>query len=149
MKKETLKHVTTYQAGAVQAAAHRALQKHCDDILKPYGISKMHWLIIGHVLDAGKAGIRISDLATSLGTTLPYLTTAINLLESKGYLIRKENDEDARSKLVVINPKHINKCHEIELTLREALRKSIYSSVDPEEFKIYLKVLYQLNTVGQ
>jgi DNA-binding MarR family transcriptional regulator len=139
-----LSKITTYQAGAVQASLHRLLQKQCDEILSPYGISKMHWMIIGHVLDAGKEGIRISDLAQNLGTTISYLTTAINILESKGYVKRKDNSDDARSKLIVVNPKRIKKCQEIEKTLREGLRKAIYSKVDPQEFRIYMKVMFSL-----
>jgi DNA-binding MarR family transcriptional regulator len=143
-----LSKITTYQAGAAQAAMSRVLQKRCDAILKPFGISKMHWLIIGHVLDAGKKGMRVSDLSKTLGTTLSYITTAINLLESKGFLLRKGNDQDGRSKLITINPKKITTCHEIESTLREGLRKSIYAKVDPAEFRIYMKVLYELKDVS-
>jgi DNA-binding MarR family transcriptional regulator len=142
-----LRNITTYQAGAVQASMHRLLQKKCDEILAPFGISKMHWLIVGHVLDAGKAGVRISDLARDLGTTISYLTTAINNLEAKGFLIRKENDEDGRSKYISINPKKVKQCREIELVLREGLRKSIYSKIDPAEFRIYLKVMYDLSSL--
>lgn len=139
--------ITTYKAGAVQASMHRLLQKQSDIILKPYRISKMHWMIVGHVLDASPKGIRISDLSKELGTTIPYITTAVNLLESKGYLLRKGNNEDGRSKLVIINSKFIPKCHEIERTLRAGLRKSIYAKVDPAEFRIYMKVMYELRTV--
>lgn len=143
-----LSKITTYQAGAVQASMHRLLQKQCDIILKPFGISKMHWMIVGHVLDAGPAGIRISDLSTILGTTISYLTTAINLLESKSFLLRSDNAQDGRSKLITINPKFIPKCYEIENTLREGLRKSIYAKVDLAEFRIYMKIMYELKNVS-
>lgn len=145
---DDLSKITTYQAGAVQASMHRLLQKQCDIILKPFGISKMHWMIIGHVWDAGSAGIRISDLSTNLGTTIPYVTTATNLLEAKGFLLRKGNAHDGRSKLVTINSKLIPKCQEIEHTLREGLRKSIYAKVNPAEFRVYMKVMYELKTVS-
>lgn len=148
MENGDLSQITTYQAGAVQASMHRLLQKECDRILAPFGISKMHWMIVGHVLDAGQTGIRNSDLSAILGTTIPYVTTAINLLESKGFLLRKGNAEDGRSKLIVINPEFVPKCHEIEQTLREGLRKSIYQKVDPHEFRIYMKVMYELKNVG-
>ena len=143
-----ISNITTYQAGVAQAATHRSLQKLCDDILKPFGISKMQWLIIGTVLDTGKKGIRVTDLAEKLGTTLPYLTTAINLLESKAILVRKDNNTDNRSKLVSINKAFVPLCVEIEATLRQALRDSIYAEIDPAEFRTYMKVLYQLSDVG-
>jgi DNA-binding MarR family transcriptional regulator len=147
VKNIDLSKITTYQAGAVQASMHRTLQQKCDEILLPFGISKMHWLIVGHVWDAGPEGIRISDLAASLGTTISYLTTATNSLEAKGYLMRKENDEDGRSKFIVINPKKVKKCREIERTLRAGLRSSIYAKINPEEFRTYLKVMYDLSSI--
>lgn len=137
--------LTTYQAGVMQAAAHRLLQKRCDDILRPYGITKAQWLIIGTVLDTGKRGIRLTDLAAKLDTTLPYLTTAINLLESKDILERSAHDKDDRVKLVKVNAGFARKCQQIERTLREALRKSIYADVTPEEFHVYLRVLQKLS----
>ncbi|GAC1387508.1 MAG: hypothetical protein NVS1B7_0820 [Candidatus Saccharimonadales bacterium] len=142
-----LHNVTTYQAGVMQATTHRVLQKHCDEILKVYGVTKMQWLIIGTVLDAGSQGIRITELSEAVGTNLPYLTNTINLLESKNILIRTQHKEDNRSKLVAINPTFINTCQEIENTLRQALRRSIYANIDPKEFHIYMKVMSQLANV--
>ena len=141
--------ITTYQAGAAQASMHRLLQKMTDDILVPYGITKMQWMIIGTVFDSGKQGIRISDLSISLATTMPYLTTSVNLLESKGILKRKDNTKDSRSKLVTVTPHFAPKCREIEEALRNGLRTSIYAKVDPAEFQTYMKVLYQLRDIGK
>ncbi len=149
MNKYDLNNITTYQAGVAQSAAHRLLQKHCDDILRPFGITKMHWLIIGAVLESDPKGARISDLACELNTTIPYLTNTINLLESKDILVRKDNIEDSRSKLITIASEFEPKCAEIEITLREGLRQTIYSTVDPEDFHVYMKVLTQLATVPE
>jgi DNA-binding MarR family transcriptional regulator len=136
--------ITTYQAGVMQAASHRSLQKHCDSILKQYGISKMQWLLIGTVRDSGEKGMRLTDLSEAISTTLPFVTTAVNILESKGMLMRKDNGEDSRSKLISINQFFAPKCAEIEETLRAGLRKSIYARVDPAQFRTYMKVMYQL-----
>lgn len=145
--KEDLSSITTYQAGVIQAYMHRRLQKVCDEILRPFGISKMQWLIIGTVLDAGKDGIRLSDLAEKVGTTMSYLTNAVNLLESRGILVRRDNTQDTRSKLIVVDGRFKSKCNEIEVTLRDGLRKTIYSEVDPQEFRVYMKVMAKLATV--
>lgn len=141
--------ITTYQSGATQAFVHRELQKLCDDILSPYNITKMQWLIIGNVLDSQKKGIRISDLAEKLGTTISFLTTSINLLESRNILKRLDNVSDTRSKLIVVNRYYVPKCQEIEATLRRGLRQTIYSEVDPAEFRVYIKVLTELAHVNQ
>lgn len=139
-----LSRITTYQAGVLQASMHRMLQKQCDLILQPYGISKMHWLIIGTILDRGKDGVRLTDLSEELGTTMSYITNTVNLLESKKMLIRKDSASDSRSKLISINKSFAPKCTEIETTLRQALRKSIYAQIDPADFQIYMKVMFQL-----
>lgn len=143
-----LRNITTYQAGAAQASVHRSLQKHCDDILKPYGITKMHWLIIGSIIDSGEQGARITDIAKKLDTTLPYLTNTLNILEAKQIITRASNQGDSRSKLVKIDPTFMPQCAEIETTLRTRLRESIYAQVDPAEFLIYMKVLHQLANIG-
>lgn len=147
MKNYDLSTTTTYQAGATQAYVHRKLQKICDDILAPYGITKMQWLVIGTVYDAKAEGVRLSDLAEKLGTNLPYLTNTINLLEGRGILVRKENTQDSRSKLVAVADSYKAKCQEIEATLREGLRQTIYAGIDPVEFRVYIKVLNELAAV--
>lgn len=132
----------------MQSTAHRLLQKHCDAVLKEYGISKMQWLVIGTVLDAGKHGARVTELAEKLGTTLPYLTTTINILESKQIVCRRENKKDSRSKLVIVDPAFIPQCKEIETVLRRTLRETLYAHIDPAEFQVYIKVLAQLSDIA-
>lgn len=139
--------LTTYQAGATQAYLNRKLQKLCDDILRPYGITKTQWLVIGAILDEQENGVRLSDLAEKLGTTMSYLTTTINLLESRDILERKSNSDDTRSKQISVADDFVATCSEIEKTLRDQLRKTIYAKVDPDEFKIYLKVMNELAAV--
>ena len=144
-----LSNVTTYQAGVMQATTHRLLQKYCDDILASYGITKMQWLIIGTILDSGEKGIRITELAQQVGTTLSYLTNTVNLLESKDILKRAAHSEDSRSKFVSINPTYTNTANEIESFLRRRLRESVYSNISAEEFRVYMKVLSQLSKVNK
>jgi DNA-binding MarR family transcriptional regulator len=140
--------ITTYQAGVAQAALNRALQKRCDDILKPFGITKMQWLIIGTVLDAGPSGMRVSDLARTVGTTMSYLTNTINLLVSKGCLVRQNHGSDNRSKLVTVDPLFAPKCAGIEERMREGLRKTIYARVSRPDFLVYMSVIYQLRDIS-
>ena len=133
----------------MQSTAHRILQKHCDAVLKEYGVSKMQWLIIGTVLDAGKRGARITELSEKLGTTLPYLTTTINILESKHMVRRIENKQDNRSKLITVDPAFVPQCEEIEMVLRRTLRETVYAHIDPIEFRTYIKVLAQLSDIPE
>lgn len=143
----SLRTITTYQAGTAQATMHRLLQQKSEEFLKPFGITKMQWLILGNILDAGSEGIRISDLADKLGTTKPYLTTTLKILGVKGYVVRSNNKNDSRSRLVRINPDHIKTCKEIEQVLRDGLRRTIYDKIDPDDFMHYMKVMYQLSRI--
>jgi len=142
-----LGNITTYQAGVMLAAANRTIQRKCDEILKSYDISKMHWLIIGTINDAGSRGMRITELSPILGTNLSYLTNTINLLESKKILERIAHPEDSRSKYVCISAQFRKRFDEIEAHLRNELRKSVYRDISPHDFRIYMKVLYQLTDI--
>lgn len=136
-----LSQVTTYQVGVSQAAVHRIIQKVCDEYLDDFGLTKMHWILVGTILDAGSKGIRITELALKLHTGLPYLTTTINNLESKEILTRISDPKDTRAKFVCVDSKFAKKCPKIEHGLRNHLRNIIYSKVSPEEFKNYILVL--------
>jgi DNA-binding MarR family transcriptional regulator len=141
--------ITTYEIGVIQAHAHRQLQKYSDEILARFGITKMQWLVVGTVLDAGAKGVRISDLAKKLGTTLPYLTNTVNLLESKQILARNDHSADSRAKLVTVDKGFKSNCAEIEKVLRQALRESLYVGIDPKDLDTYVRVLYKLAKLKQ
>lgn len=143
--KSSVIQLTTYEAGIAQANVHRQLQKHCDVILSKYGITKMHWVIIGLIYDHKDQGITISDLARSIGTGLPYLTNTINLLESKKIIVKTNAESDSRVKIVTLTQQFSNKVPEIEDYLRKSLKQTIYADVSPDDFKTYLKVLLQLS----
>ncbi len=141
--------ISTYDAGVMQASVNRSLQKYSDLLLKPYGITKAQWLLIGTVYDAGASGVRLSDLAVKLDTTLAYLTNTINLLESKKILKRAGDTGDSRVKQITVHPSFRPKCDEIELALRKGLRKLVYSHVSLEDFNVYMKVLHQLTSINK
>ncbi len=136
--------ITTYQSGVAQASAFRVIKRHTAHLLKDYNLTCMQWFTIGTVLDAGTEGIRISDLAKKLDTTLAYMTTTVNLLESRDILIKRTHEYDARTKLVAVTPKYIKTCTKIEKALRTRLREVLYGDITPEEIKVYVKVLYKL-----
>lgn len=143
-KGQSLKGMSTYKAGILQATAHRIVQKHSDQILNQYGITKMQWLIIGTVYDSGSSGIRLTELTKILDTTMAYVTNTVNLLESKNILTRKDDPKDSRVKFICVSKKFHPKCKKIEKTLRNELRTSIYAKVAPEDFHTYIRVLQQL-----
>lgn len=133
-----LTHVTTYQAGVLQASASRALRLFCNEVLKPYGITKRQWLVIGLAIDAGKDGAKTADLARQLDMTPRSLTSLLTTLEKRKKIIYKSSSQ----KTVTIHPDFQPDCLEIEEMMRVALRTSIYNNITPLEFRVYLKVLF-------
>lgn len=144
--KKDLSQITTYQSGVAQAAAHRLINRVVTDFLLAYGLTPMQWFAIGFVYDAGSAGIRPSDLARSLDTTLPYVTNTINALESKGILIKKSHSGDSRIKLISVAPHYRATVDEIEAGLRQQLRDELYREdhVSRDELQAYIRVLYKI-----
>lgn len=144
---KSISELKTYQVGVIEAAAHRALRQHKDELLSGYDLSGVEWYLIGTVADSGKTGIRATDLAKMLGTTMGFLTKTVALLEAKGILIRKANAKDARSNYIALNPKYRRTLDEIESALREKLRQSIYNLVTPEELKTYIHVMDKFSSL--
>ena len=135
--------ITTYQLGVVQSVSFRLLKKHINHCLAERGLTTMQWFIVGMLYDAGQQGMRITDLAQHVDTTLGYLTNTINLLESKGMVIRTGDARDSRAKLVSINPSYRPICEEIEAELHRKLQATLYVRITPEDLRTYIKVLYQ------
>lgn len=141
-----LAHITTYQSGVMQSAAHRLLNRIISDFLFAYDLTAMQWFIIGHIYDHGDAGLRLTDLTKQLDTTLPYTTTTITLLEFKGIVIKRAHKEDNRTKLVSIAPEYRATVEEIESGLRDRLRQHLYQNdhISREELQTYLTVLHKI-----
>ncbi len=144
-----LSKITTYQTGVIQSAAFRVLRKHTDDLLREHDITTMQWFIIGTLYDAGLAGMRITDLSHKVDTTLSFLTNTVNLLASKGILVRLEHASDNRARMVSVSKSFRPKCKLIEKDLRNKLRKSIYADISPDDLRTYIKVLYQLSNLSE
>ncbi len=140
----SLASTTTYQSGVAQATAFRIVKRHTAYVLRDYNLSCMQWFTIGTIFDSGAKGVRISDLAQQLDTTLAYMTTIVNLLESRGILCKKAHEFDARTKLVTVKPSYYKTCRKIERVLRKKLGELLYSELSHEELTTYVKVLYKI-----
>lgn len=141
-----LTQTTTYRSGIALAAAHRSITRVVSDYLLQYELTAMQWFIIGYVYDHGKEGLRLTDLTNVLHTTLPYTTTTINLLESKGIVLKKGHSTDNRTKLVSINPTFHDTITKIENGLRVELREKLYKTdnISKKELETYITVLHKI-----
>jgi DNA-binding MarR family transcriptional regulator len=139
-----LAEMSTWQSGILQSSAHRRTKKLTDDYLKRYDLSTMHWLIIGTILESEHRGIRLTDLAEKIGTTMGYLTNAINTLVLRNMVVRTDDRDDSRTKTLTIHPDFAPKCEKIEAGMRDMLRKTLYSKMSRDELETYITVLQKL-----
>ncbi|CAN5650557.1 hypothetical protein BH23PAT1_BH23PAT1_2260 [soil metagenome] len=139
-----LKNITTYHAGIAQARAYRVLKQLMTTALKKHGLGMMQWAILGLVYEVGAKGIRITDLAARLDTTLAFVTTHINLLETKGMVKRSVDPSDSRARIVVLNKKHRSTIPAIEKQVRRDLRESVGANISTEELGAYVNVLNKI-----
>jgi DNA-binding MarR family transcriptional regulator len=135
--------ITTYQAAMIQSIAHRQLGTMKNKILKDKGLSMMQWVVLGYVHDSGEEGTRISEIAEALGTTLAFITSNVNILESKNFVTKVKHEHDSRARLVSFRPEQEQQFQKIELEVRDELRKTIYSKVSREELNNYVNTLYK------
>lgn len=140
----TLANIATYQAGVIQSQAHRKLKKEVTEFLKPHRLSMMEWFALGLIKDRLSTGMRMTELASELQTTLPYTTNLVNGLMYKNYVTRNLDNSDSRAKILKLAPGVDKKCDAIEADLRKKMRDLIYANISPKDLNIYVKVLYQI-----
>ena len=109
--------------------------------------SKTHDLSIGemHVIEAVCNAEKTqnntsSSIANSQRITAGTLTTTINTLEKKGYVLRKQDSRDKR--VVRISPTEKGEtANEIHSSFHHKMVNSIMSAMNPEELSMFVKGL--------
>jgi DNA-binding MarR family transcriptional regulator len=136
-----LSELSTYQALVYQSKANRSIKTQFEKTLKHHNLTMMQWSVLGFVKEAGKTGIRISDLAQKIDTSLAFITNSVNTLEAKGMVQRLDHSTDNRAKLICIAPNYRRKIDSIEAELRTALGAWVESRASVDELVMYIKVL--------
>ena len=87
---------------------------------------------------------RMSDIAKRLNVTMGTLTTNMNSLEDKNYIVRERSATDKRVVLVVLTPKGKKAfCH--HRGFHRNMIKAIVRGLDEDEMKVMIKCLLNLN----
>jgi DNA-binding MarR family transcriptional regulator len=133
--------LTSYQAVVIQSRAHRAIKENLTRLLRDHGITMMQWSIVGLISDAGEEGVRISDLAQKLDTSLAFITTSVNVLEAKGLVHRVGHARDNRAKLVRLSPEFAGRVPLIEAELSKKQLAEIYRAISAADLATYFNVL--------
>lgn len=87
---------------------------------------------------------RMSDIAKRLDVTMGTLTTNMNSLEDKEYIIRERSTTDKRVVLVVLTPKG-KKAFYHHRGFHQNMIKAIVKGLDEDEMKVMIKCLLNLN----
>ncbi len=143
----SLARMPTWQSGILQSTVHRTIKKLSDGFLERYGLSTMHWFVLGVIYEAGDTGIRLTELATKVGTTQSYLTNTLNILEHRGMVDRSDHSTDNRIKILTIPDNYRSTCAEIEEGLRNEFRHNIYQHMTRPELEAYINALQKLATI--
>lgn len=98
-----------------------------------------------HIIEA--VGIeeprRMSEIAKRLNVTMGTLTTNMNSLEDKGYIVRERSTADKRVVLVVLTSKG-KKAFYHHRDFHKNMIKSIVRDLDEEEMRVMIKCLMNL-----
>lgn len=105
-------------------------------------ISEIHFL---EAVSKGKEkGYTVSEIADELGITKPSVTVAVNKLEKKGYLEKRQCQDDGRAVRVFLTREGIkvNSCHQY---FHKRMVRSISEGLDEHEREFLVKTISKLN----
>jgi DNA-binding MarR family transcriptional regulator len=143
-----LSDTTTYQNTLTQARAHRAIKTKLSYFLRPHNLTMMQWAITGSLYEAGDTGLRVSDLAKKLDTSLAFVTTTLNVLEAKNIVHRDHHTQDNRAKVVRLTKEFADKVPAIEKDVTNHLRHWMVPSVGLDKIEVYIEVINKIAAIA-
>ncbi|MBO4941160.1 MAG: winged helix-turn-helix transcriptional regulator [Clostridia bacterium] len=87
---------------------------------------------------------RMSDIANYLSITPGSLTTSVNTLVKKGYLVR-ENDKNDRRVVLVVTSEKAEKVNDIHATFHSSMIEKVAEAVGDDESRVLVKTLEKLS----
>lgn len=117
--------------------------KYVNQLLAPYNITASQFRILLKLYKAPAVSVRQVDIETDFSMTNPTVTGLIHQLENKGFVVRVDNPEDKRSKLLALTEFAENKRGEF-FTLASELEKVMTAGLTEEEVEIMLALLQKI-----
>lgn len=123
--------------GRVVKAGYITLRKELEELLRPLGLTHTQWSALTIIRQ--HPGITPSQLEPILMIERPSVTSLLNGMEKKGYILRKEHPQDGRYKQIYLTDAGMNLAEETQhLTL--AIEERVKEGMTPDEFET-LRVL--------
>ena len=101
--------------------------------------------LLAHIDDIGS--VRVTDLAAFFGVGKPTVSRQIALLERLALVARSSNDDDARSRFVVLTDRGRHLLERARSARRERMRQQL-ASWAPEEVSSFAALLHRFNGTG-
>jgi MarR family transcriptional regulator for hemolysin len=137
---------STYKTGLLQAKAYRALKQRTAELLKPFDLSTMEWVVLGSLSEMHD-GLTHTQIAELVGVETPFATNLVTALEEKKLVKRKLNPKDKRYKIVMLVPSARSTVATIEKQLRAEMKPLLkgYSLTDIVGYMNVLKTIISNN----
>lgn len=114
-----------------------------DERLKPLGLSQAKWLALLQ-LDRGGDRMTQTQLAARLGIEGPTLTALIDRLARDGYVRRREDDRDRRSKTVHLTPRAARVLKRITALAAE-LRQELLAGIPQGDLQVCVRTFKRIH----
>lgn len=109
-------------------------------------VQKRHVYIIKTLYNLSKElkEVRISDIAETIGVTLPSITKNINTLENLGYVKKDSNIEDKRVVNIQLTEKGLDLYQEVIYEFHEK-NSQILKDIPEEDIRLTIKTIYRIH----
>ncbi len=98
-----------------------------------------------HMLDVvGQKGCTVTEIAQSMGISMPSATIAVKKLEKKGYVTKERDPEDARRVCIRLTIEG-RKAEAAHRWFHRQMVKNVEKSFPPEDRELLLKVIREMN----
>jgi len=129
----------TYQSGILFTQAHKAVRARVYDVLEQYELTPTTWAILGATADAPD-GIRLSDIASTMGVKPPMISVLVDELIARRLLKRIPHHRDGRVKLLTVTERGRGLSGTIEQMLDDEIARML-SGLNMGEVAVFEKAL--------
>ena len=109
-------------------------------ILEPYGLTSSQYKVIKFLYAAPSATVCQIDIEEYFSLRNPTVTGILQNLERNGWIKRKKNPDDGRSKIISVTPKALSIKSEI-VGLGDKIESTFTKNLSSDEYKQLIAIL--------
>lgn len=135
--------IKMHTAGLVYSRADKVLRNIIDNLLKESSLSLSEWLLLGVIEDSPKTGIKLTNIAESLGVSQPQVTALMTKAVKQGLVRQRVGKHDRRNRTAVLTIKGKRLLDSIEENV-QAFMKIWLSEIPAEQLKTYSETVIRV-----